>query len=63
MRGATLAFVPFALALTALLGLLTLLQICLILGAPLGAFAWGGQHRVLPHDYGLAARPRRSSMG
>ncbi len=48
MRGATLAFVPFALALTALLGLLTLLQIGLILGAPLGAFAWGGQHRVLP---------------
>ena len=48
MRGATLACVPFALALTVLLGLLTLLQIGLILGAPLGAFAWGGQHRVLP---------------
>lgn len=39
---------PYALALTVLLGLLTLLQIALILGAPLGAFAWGGQHRVLP---------------
>jgi hypothetical protein len=40
--------VPFALALTVLLGLLTLFQLALILGAPLGAFAWGGQHRVLP---------------
>ncbi|SFR92954.1 hypothetical protein SAMN04487846_0725 [Microbacterium sp. cf046] len=39
---------PFALALTVLLGLLTLLQLALIFGAPLGAFAWGGQHRVLP---------------
>ena len=48
MPRATLACVPFALALTILLALLTLLQLALILGAPLGAFAWGGQHQVLP---------------
>lgn len=39
---------PFALALTILLGLLALFQLFLALGAPLGRFAWGGQHRVLP---------------
>ncbi len=39
---------PFALALTILLGLLALFQLSLALGAPLGRFAWGGQHRVLP---------------
>lgn len=39
---------PFALALTVLLGMLTVFQIALICGAPLGAFAWGGRHRVLP---------------
>lgn len=30
-----------------LLGLLVLFQILLIAGAPLGHFAWGGQHKVL----------------
>lgn len=39
---------PFALALTVVLGLLALFQLGLAFGAPLGAFAWGGQHRVLP---------------
>jgi hypothetical protein len=31
-----------------LLGALAVLQVLLVLGAPLGRFAWGGQHRVLP---------------
>ena len=39
---------PFALALTVILALLALFQLALIFGAPLGRFAWGGQHRVLP---------------
>jgi len=39
---------PFALALTVVLALLAAFQIALALGAPLGRFAWGGQHRVLP---------------
>ncbi|MDJ1113126.1 hypothetical protein [Microbacterium dauci] len=39
---------PFALALTVILALLAVFQIALALGAPLGRFAWGGQHRVLP---------------
>lgn len=39
---------PFALALTVLLAALAVFQIALALGAPLGKFAWGGQHRVLP---------------
>ena len=32
----------------ALLAALTVFQVSLIAGAPLGHFAWGGQHRVLP---------------
>lgn len=40
--------VPFALALTVILALLAIFQVALALGAPLGRFAWGGQHRVLP---------------
>ena len=40
--------VPFALALTVILALLAIFQAALALGAPLGRFAWGGQHRVLP---------------
>lgn len=40
--------VPFALALTVVLATLAVFQLALILGAPLGHFAWGGQHRVLP---------------
>jgi hypothetical protein len=37
-----------ALALTVLLALLAVFQLALALGAPLGHFAWGGAHRVLP---------------
>ncbi|KGN40529.1 hypothetical protein [Knoellia aerolata] len=37
-----------AVLLTVLLVLLALFQLALALGAPLGRFAWGGQHRVLP---------------
>jgi hypothetical protein len=40
--------VPFALALTVVLALLAVFQLALAAGAPLGHFAWGGQHRVLP---------------
>jgi hypothetical protein len=39
---------PAAIALTALLAVLALFQLALILGAPLGEFAWGGADRVLP---------------
>ncbi|MDT0180228.1 hypothetical protein Q9S36_08400 [Microbacterium sp. ARD31] len=39
---------PFAVALTVVLALLAIFQLVLSLGAPLGHFAWGGQHRVLP---------------
>lgn len=31
-----------------MLGALAIFQMLLVLGAPLGQFAWGGQHRVLP---------------
>ena len=31
-----------------LLGLLCVFQVALASGAPLGRYAWGGQHRVLP---------------
>jgi hypothetical protein len=37
-----------AIVLTVLLGLLAVFQVALAAGAPLGRFAWGGQHRVLP---------------
>jgi hypothetical protein len=37
-----------ALAATAILVALAVFQIALIAGAPIGRFAWGGQHRVLP---------------
>jgi hypothetical protein len=40
--------VPFALALTVVLAVLAVFQVALVFGAPLGRFAWGGQHRVLP---------------
>jgi hypothetical protein len=33
---------------TVVLVLLAVFQLALALGAPLGHFAWGGQHRVLP---------------
>lgn len=32
----------------AILAALSLFQLALIAGAPIGALAWGGQHRVLP---------------
>jgi hypothetical protein len=37
-----------AIAICALLAALAVFQFALILGAPIGHFAWGGQHRVLP---------------
>jgi hypothetical protein len=40
--------VIFALISCGILGLLALFQLALIAGAPLGQFAWGGRHRVLP---------------
>ncbi|WP_353809897.1 hypothetical protein [Agromyces sp. SYSU T00194] len=39
---------PFALVLTAVLFVLAVFQFALVIGAPLGHFAWGGRHRVLP---------------
>ncbi|MCR2786119.1 MULTISPECIES: hypothetical protein [unclassified Microbacterium] len=39
---------PFALLFTLTLALLAVFQLALVFGAPLGHFAWGGQHRVLP---------------
>lgn len=41
-------------ALFTLLGL-ALFQIALILGAPLGKFAWGGSNRVLPTRFRIAS--------
>ncbi|MET0784258.1 MAG: hypothetical protein ABWX76_14245 [Leifsonia flava] len=37
-----------AIALCVILAALAVFQLALILGAPIGRFAWGGQHRVLP---------------
>ena len=37
-----------ALAATLILAALAVFQAALIAGAPIGRFAWGGQHRVLP---------------
>ena len=37
-----------AIALTVILAALSVFQLALAFGAPLGHFAWGGQHRVLP---------------
>ena len=39
---------PAAITLVVILSLLAVFQLALALGAPLGHFAWGGQHRVLP---------------
>ena len=39
---------PFAFALTVVLVALAFFQLALVFGAPLGRFAWGGAHRVLP---------------
>jgi hypothetical protein len=38
----------FAIIAVVVLALLTVFQLTLIAGAPLGHFAWGGAHRVLP---------------
>lgn len=44
-----MSLVALALALLlAILLALAVFQVALIAGAPLGRFAWGGQHRVLP---------------
>jgi len=40
--------VAAAIALTVILALLAVFQLALVLGAPIGRFAWGGTHRVLP---------------
>ncbi|WP_400994851.1 hypothetical protein [Agromyces sp. GXQ0307] len=37
-----------AILLTVILAALAVFQLALALGAPIGRFAWGGQHRVLP---------------
>jgi hypothetical protein len=37
-----------AVAVCVLLAALAVFQVLLVFGAPLGRFAWGGQHRVLP---------------
>ncbi|SIO28631.1 hypothetical protein [Agromyces cerinus] len=37
-----------AVTLCVILGVLAVFQLALTLGAPIGRFAWGGQHRVLP---------------
>ncbi|MFG6401660.1 hypothetical protein [Microbacterium sp. P04] len=39
---------PFAILLTVILAALAVFQLALASGAPIGRFAWGGQHRVLP---------------
>ncbi|WP_426183342.1 hypothetical protein [Microbacterium sp. TWP3-1-2b2] len=39
---------PFALLFTVILAALVVFQLTLVFGAPIGRFAWGGQHRVLP---------------
>ena len=39
---------PFAIALTIILAVLAIFQAALAFGAPIGQYAWGGQHRVLP---------------
>ena len=39
----------------ALLGALALFQAALIAGAPIGRFAWGGQHRVLPRGFRIGS--------
>lgn len=38
-----------------LLGALAVFQIALAAGAPLGALAWGGKHRVLPRGLRIAS--------
>ena len=44
-----------AIALTVILAALAVFQLALALGAPIGRFAWGGQHRVLPTKLRIAS--------
>lgn len=44
-----------AIAASIVLAGLSLFQIALILGAPIGRFAWGGQHGVLPTKLRIAS--------
>jgi hypothetical protein len=44
-----------ALLLLVLLAALAVFQLALAFGAPLGRFAWGGQHRVLPTSLRLGS--------
>ena len=44
-----------ALLLILILVALTVFQLALVFGAPLGRFAWGGQHRVLPTSLRLGS--------
>lgn len=39
-----------ALVATCVLGLLAIFQLALVFGAPIGKYAWGGQHSVLPRN-------------
>ena len=39
----------------ALLSLLAVFQLSLVFGAPLGRFAWGGQHAVLPRKLRISS--------
>lgn len=42
--------VPAAIGVCAMLAALTIFQAALIAGAPIGHFAFGGQHRILPRN-------------
>lgn len=44
-----------AIVLTALLALVAVFQLALAAGAPVGRFAWGGTHRVLPLPLRIAS--------
>ncbi len=45
----------FAILFTILLATLAVFQLALAAGAPLGRFAWGGQHTVLPRKLRIAS--------
>ena len=44
-----------ALLATCVLAGLVVFQLALIMGAPIGKYAWGGQHRVLPRKLRIAS--------
>ena len=50
-----------AIVLVVILGLLAVFQITLIVGAPLGHFAWGGQDRILRRVSASAVSSRSCS--